>query len=262
MGSSGIGASYAPSWVSRSEKMKTEMTVLKDRINKLKEYHSKALLVTFDSDNTASSHVDVITREVQATFKRLDADIRGMAQPEARDDDAHCGSAGVEVRLQVQRQLAQALFKLSVEFRKEETRFLNKMEAQKGLAAGSSIGLIEDEQPGGAVTDPGFTETQLMKVSQAEALIEERDAEIVKIVETIAELAQIMRDLSTLVVEQGTMLDRIDHNVQQTAMKVEEGVKELVKAEKTQRQGRMMMCIILLIVLITVMLIVAIVRHI
>ena len=64
----------------------------------------------------------------------------------------------------MQRQLAQALFKLSVEFRKEETRYLNKMEAQKGLAAGSSIGLIEDEGPSGAVTDPGFTETQLMKV--------------------------------------------------------------------------------------------------
>jgi syntaxin 16 len=42
-----------------------------------------------------------------------------------------------------------------------------------------------------------------------------------------------MRDLSTLVVEQGTMLDRIDHNISETAMKVEEGVKELVKAEKT-----------------------------
>lgn len=34
------------------------------------------------------------------------------------------------------------------------------------------------------------------------------------------ELAQIMRDLSTLVVEQGTMLDRIDHNITETAMKV------------------------------------------
>lgn len=65
----------------------------------------------------------------------------------------------------MQRQLAQALFKLSVEFRKEETRFLNKMEAQKGLAAGSSIGLIEEEGGGGgAFADPGFTETQLMKV--------------------------------------------------------------------------------------------------
>jgi hypothetical protein len=51
-------------------------------------------------------------------------------------------------------------------------------------------------------------------------MIEERDEEIRKVVETIAELAQIMRDLSVLVVEQGTMLDRIDHNVTTTAMKV------------------------------------------
>jgi t-SNARE complex subunit (syntaxin) len=51
-------------------------------------------------------------------------------------------------------------------------------------------------------------------------LIEERDEEIRKIVETIAELAQIMRDLSTLVVEQGTMLDRIDTNITQAAVKV------------------------------------------
>jgi hypothetical protein len=59
-----------------------------------------------------------------------------------------------------------------------------------------------------------------VQVSQAEVLIEERDEEIRKIVETIAELAQIMRDLSTLVVEQGTMLDRIDSNITQAAVKV------------------------------------------
>eukprot|EP00877_Chromochloris_zofingiensis_P010271 jgi/Chrzof1/5498/Cz16g05150.t1 len=256
MGSTGIAAAFAPSWVQRSEKIKAEMGILKERINKLKEYHGKALLVSFDSDNTSSSHVDAITREVQMTFKRLDGEIRSMDKGEGRDEDA-------QVRLQVQRQLAQALFKLSVEFRKEETRFLNKIEAQKGYEKGSSIGLVEDESAGPAGTsDPGFTEMQLQKVSQAEALIEERDIEIRKVVETIAELAQIMRDLSTLVVEQGTMLDRIDHNVTQTAMKVEEGVKELVKAEKTQRQGRAMLCIIALLVMIVLMVIVVVVRHI
>jgi syntaxin 16 len=41
---------------------------------------------------------------------------------------------------------AQALFKLSVEFRKEETRFLNKVEQQKGLEAGSVIGLVEADE--------------------------------------------------------------------------------------------------------------------
>jgi hypothetical protein len=44
--------------------------------------------VSFDSDNAASSHVDVLTREVQVSFKRMDGEIRGMVQPDARDDDA------------------------------------------------------------------------------------------------------------------------------------------------------------------------------
>lgn len=47
--------------------------------------------MTFDSDNAASSHVDVLTREVQAGFKRLDAEIRAMVKPEAHDDDAQVG---------------------------------------------------------------------------------------------------------------------------------------------------------------------------
>jgi syntaxin 16 len=81
------------------------------------------------------------------------------------------------------------------------------------------------------------------------------------VVEAIMELAQIMRDLSTLVVEQGTMLDRVDHNITQAAVSVETGVKELVQAEKHQKQGRAMLCIIALIVLIVVMLIIIIVRH-
>jgi hypothetical protein len=44
-------------------------------------------------------------------------------------------------------------------------------------------------------------------------------------------------------------------------MQVEEGVKELVKAEKTQRQGRAMLCIVGLLVMITIMLIIVIARH-
>jgi hypothetical protein len=136
-----------------------------------------------------------------------------------------------------------------------------------------------------------------------------------QVVETITELAQVMRDLSTLVVEQGTMLDRIDHNITQTAIKVggrpqgvgvgsggtrgevapvaaggarallptgaftpppnapprprppppprqvEEGTKELVKAEQTQKSGRAAMCITLLLVLVALFLILTIVRH-
>lgn len=54
-----------------------------------RRYHAKALLVTFESDNTASSHADVLTREVQEGFKRLDGEIRAMGAGDgAGDDDA------------------------------------------------------------------------------------------------------------------------------------------------------------------------------
>lgn len=250
-------SSLSPVWVRQAEYIREQMTTVKERLVKLREYHAKALLVTFDGESEAQSHAEVLTREIQQMFKSLDAAIRAMEKSPGRNEDQ-------EVRLQVQRQLAQALFKLSVDFRKEETRFLNKVEQQKGLEQGSVIGIIEADEgtrTGGEFVDPGFTSAQLAMVDISTDLINERDTEIRKIVETIAELAQIMRDLSTLVVEQGTMLDRIDHNIQQTSVKVEEGVKELKKAETTQKRGRMYICIIALIVIIVLLLIVVIIKH-
>ena len=52
------------------------------------------------------------------------------------------------------------------------------------------------------------------------------------------DLATIFKDLSVLVVEQGTILDRIDYNVQEAKENVIEGNKHLEvvrKAEESQR---------------------------
>lgn len=247
-------ALFAPVWVQKSEKIRVELGVLKDRLSKLKEMHTKVLLVTFDSDDSAQSHVEAITRELQNGFKRLDKEIRGMEQTPGADD--------AEVRQQVQRQLARALMGLTMEFRKEETRFLNKVEAQKGLAAGSSMGMIETESNANLESmDPGFTQGQIAAVEISTALAEERSREIQNIVNTIVELAQIMRDLGALVVDQGTILDRIDHNIQESAVKIEDGLKQIKSAEKTQKASRMFLCIIALVVLIVVMLIIVVARN-
>jgi syntaxin 16 len=60
-----------------------------------------------------------------------------------------------------------------------------------------------------------------------EAVIDQREREINQIAKSIYQLADIFRDLQTLVIDQGTMLDRIDYNIEQTNVQVQHAVVEL-----------------------------------
>ena len=61
----------------------------------------------------------------------------------------------------------------------------------------------------------GFTQQQLHVVDDLEQVAEERDAEITRIAQSIEELSQIFKELAVLVIDQGTVLDRIDYNMEQ-----------------------------------------------
>ncbi|EDW75391.1 uncharacterized protein Dwil_GK19716 [Drosophila willistoni] len=77
-----------------------------------------------------------------------------------------------------------------------------------------------------------------------------REEEVTKIVKSIYDLNDIFKDLGHMVQEQGTVLDRIDYNVEQTQTRVSEGLRQLHKAEMYQRKNRKM-CIILVLAAVT-----------
>ena len=54
---------------------------------------------------------------------------------------------------------------------------------------------------------------QMLRVEGMDALAEERDREVRAILQSINDLGQVMKDLSVLVIDQGTILDRIDANM-------------------------------------------------
>uniref|UniRef100_A0A9L0S9U5 Syntaxin 16 n=1 Tax=Equus caballus TaxID=9796 RepID=A0A9L0S9U5_HORSE len=104
--------------------------------------------------------------------------------------------------------------------------------------------------------DEGFTDDQLVLVEQNTLMVEEREREIRQIVQSISDLNEIFRDLGAMIVEQGTVLDRIDYNVEQSCIKTEDGLKQLHKAEQYQKKNRKMLVILILFVIIIVLIVV------
>lgn len=84
-------------------------------------------------------------------------------------------------------------------------------------------------------------------------MVEEREQEVNKIVKSIVDLNEIFKDLGNMVHDQGTILDRIDYNIEQTQVQVHEGFKQLQKAERYQRKNRKMHCILILAVMVVAM---------
>ena len=70
-----------------------------------------------------------------------------------------------------------------------------------------------------------------------------KEEEIQSVVKSINDLASIFKDLSVLVVEQGTVLDRIDYNVAQAKEHVELANVELEKTRKHEESPRAQCCI-------------------
>ncbi|XP_073649239.1 syntaxin-16 isoform X6 [Tursiops truncatus] len=76
----------------------------------------------------------------------------------------------------------------------------------------------------------GFTDDQLALVGQSTLMVDAREREVGRIVQSICDLNEIFRDLGAMIAEQGTVLDRIDYNVEQSCIKTEDGLKQLHKA--------------------------------
>jgi hypothetical protein len=80
--------------------------------------------------------------------------------------------------------------------------------------------------------DKSFSQTTLMQTTQRmtgqnDAVILQREREINDIAKGIIELSDIFRELQTMVIDQGTMLDRIDYNVERMHTDVQSAQKEL-----------------------------------
>ncbi|CAN6575762.1 unnamed protein product [Malus baccata var. baccata] len=247
-----------PAWVDLSEEIAANVQRARVKMAELTKAHAKALMPSFGDGKEDQRLIESLTQEITNLIRKSEKTLQRLSAAGPSEDS--------NVRKNVQRSLATDLQTLSMDLRKKQSTYLKRLrqqtEGQDGDDLEMNLNGSTSRMDGDDLDDMMFNERQMAKIKKNEAVTAEREREIQQVVQSVNELAQIMKDLAVLVIDQGTIVDRIDYNIQNVASTVDEGLKQLQKAERTQKQGGMVMCASILVIMCFVMLVLLILKEI
>lgn len=90
----------------------------------------------------------------------------------------------------------------------------------------------------------------MLQLNDVNPALQERGKEIETLVKSIEELGQIFKDLQTLVIHQGSILDRIDYNIDTAFDNTKKAHKELVEANNYMKSNCARNSILILLIII------------
>ncbi|KAF6209769.1 hypothetical protein GE061_015519 [Apolygus lucorum] len=239
-----------PSWSSIVEDCQYILVRLKIKLASLSELHSKAISrPTFNDSSQDELQIQNLSEDITRMYNGLYRSI-GQIYNEASHTNSHLEKKLVS---SVSRALVAEIQSLHHEFRTMETNYKNKLKTREDRSKAYFDAQLFDEvkyedDDDSGVDWSGQTSLQIAEERIQEAMSRERDVDV--IVSSVIGLRDIYRELQSLVVHQGTVLDRIDYQIETTQCQVKQATTQLEKAAKYQRGNKKMVCIMILVVTI------------
>eukprot|EP00053_Salpingoeca_punica_P015072 m.137866 g.137866 ORF g.137866 m.137866 type:complete len:329 (-) comp16613_c0_seq4:330-1316(-) len=241
--------SLPPEWVDDVEEVHELMKTIKEKMKELTELHNKHVnQVKFDNQMKEEHAIEILTSEITSIFHKAEKKL-GVIGLKGKNVDS---KQHFRVTKNVLQSLATSLQDLSVQFRGNQSTYLKKLKGREERARGFAAETVIDETDEAAAEafDTGFNAEQQGQLQDNTQMIKRREEEITNIVNSISELHTIFKDLSILIVDQGSILDRIDYNIEMASHHIEEGRKQLVLGEKYQKSAAKKYIIVLLILIV------------
>ena len=248
-----------PYWVDNVDETTVQLEDINKRMINLSRVCKKRLMAFDDREEQKLEREITFMNMITELFKRAEGSLRRIfsASMVPKDD------RDAQVRKNIQRALATQLQNLSFDFRKQQKKYLRKIQDKKNDTAGKGFFVpdendLKDSQRNGYA---GFNDRQFEMLQDTQQGLDERDQEIMNIAKSITDLSQIFKELAVLVIDQGTVLDRIDYNMEQVEDKVEKGVDELEKAKELQKKSRPLRCVVFLLIVNAILILILYFKH-
>ncbi|PVU93775.1 hypothetical protein BB559_003158 [Furculomyces boomerangus] len=153
----------------------------------------------------------------------------------------------------IQKSLAQKLQDISSQFRMMQSNYLREISKKSNQSKDVFAIDLDKQKQDAQKYDLTLTDEQLYDMELLTTNVSQRENEINNVSKSIIELSTIFKDLQSMVIHQGTMLDRIDYNVENTLVNVEAAKDELIKAEEYQKNSPERKIILILFIIFVVL---------
>ncbi|CAG9324853.1 unnamed protein product [Blepharisma stoltei] len=237
--------SLPPLWVDIYDQVIDDLKKLEDAVPTLGKIQRQRLAITFGSTKSKDIEIRNIGESISQLIRSIDKQIKDLENQSGNVEDRI-------LRKNISQSFFQRLQQQSIKYKKIQQDFVKKIKSQE------NPNLISDYNEDFLADDKEeYDKDDLMEVNVAM----ERNEAIIDLVTSIQDLADVFKELSTLVMNQGTILDRIDYNIEKTLEETTKANKELVKAEKHQRCTRATGCIVMLVILIVLLILALGLKH-
>ncbi|KAI9792179.1 MAG: hypothetical protein M1816_002719 [Peltula sp. TS41687] len=269
-----------PRWVDISDEVTDLLADIARKITKLDRLHAKHVLPGFDDEEVRrkeEEEIEKMTQEITRGFHNCQRAIQKVDKMvrDSRQQQQGVNRAEEVMARNLQISLATRVQEASAGFRKKQSAYLKKLRGISGMTSPFDRSSTPQNAP---YTDPSMIDTDADKsysqstlqqtsqhqkqlsLTENDAAIIQREREITDIARGIIELADIFKELQTMVIDQGTMLDRIDYNVERMAVDVKAADKELTVASGYQRKTAKRKILLLLFLLVVGMFILLLIK--
>ncbi len=254
-----------PRWVDVQDEVADILKEITVKASQLEKMHQKHVLPGFDDEDVKKREereIERLTQEITRGFQDCQKAILRIEKM-VREAKVTGLSKGDETMARnIQMGLAARVQEISSTFRKKQNNYLNKIRALGGFESPFQRSFTPVQNPYAdpammeSEADKSFSQSTLQQTAQKrihkgnDTVIAQREQEINDIAKGIIELADIFKELQSMVIDQGTMLDRIDYNVERMAVDVKGAEKELTVATGYQKRSVKRKVLLLLLLLV------------
>lgn len=250
-----------PKWLALSDEVDGLLSQIEEQTTKLDILHKKMALPGFDDRKEEEDEIEQLTFDITRDLHQCQSLIK---QLQTQSSTGNYTDEEMRMADNMKISMATKVQAASTRFRKMQSNYLKSLKNEALIETdpnnNGSNWLAENEDNEMYAQEQLSQGQQQQQVYSNQINLQQREREITQIAQGILELSEIFKDLQTMVIDQGTVLDRIDYNIENTRVSVKQADKELVKATHYQKRTQKCKIILLLSLLVLGLLIILIIK--